>query len=142
LELKKDDINIQLAFIQSLKVILEQFEIYKKVEEIEAYSNQFRELSANNKFIELKMKNYLTAAAHSYKTNNIQRGEYFIERFERLFKSSSDVIIEDYLIGEAYSAASVYYFKRGMYNKAKEYLSKGLKFAPDNKQLKIGASSF
>jgi hypothetical protein len=142
LELKTDNINIQLAFIQSLKVILEQFEIYKKVEEIEAYSSQFRELSANHKFIELKMKNYLIAAAHSYKTNNIQRGENFIEKFESLYNSSSDVIIEEYLIGEAYSTASVYYFKRGLYNKTKEYLSKGLQFAPDNKQLKIGVSSF
>ena len=50
--------------------------------------------------------------------------------------------MEEYLIGEAYSAASVYYFKRGLYNKAKEYLSKGLDFAPNNKQLKFGASSF
>ena len=142
LQLKTNNNYIQMAFIQSLKVIMEQYEIYEVVEIIEAYSNQFRELSANRKFIELRMKNYLIAAAHSFKTNNIQKGEEYIEKFESLFKSSSDIIMEEYLIGEAYSTASVYYFKRGLYNKAKEYLSKGLELAPDNKQLKIGASSF
>ncbi len=142
LELRATNIYIQLAFIQSLKVILEQFEIYEAVEKIEAYSDQFRELSASKKYIELRMKNYLIAATHSFKTNNIQKGEGFLEKFETLYKTSPDIILEEYLIGEAYSAASVYYFKRGLYNKAKEYLSKGLEFAPDNKQLKIGASSF
>lgn len=142
LELKTNNIKIQMAIIQSLKVILEEFEIYEAVNKIEAYSNQFRELSENRKYTELRMKNYLIAATYSYKTNNIQRGEGFIEKFESLYKTNSDIIMEEYLIGEAYSTASVYYFKRGLYNKAKEYLGKGLEFAPDNKQLKIGASSF
>jgi tetratricopeptide (TPR) repeat protein len=142
LELKENNINIQSAFIQSLKVILEQSEIYRAVDVVEMYSNQFRELSENRKFIELKIKKYLIAAAHSFKINEIKKGEDLLEKFESLYKNNSDVILEEHLIGEAYSTASVYYFKRGMYKKAKEYLSKGLEFAPDNKQLKIGASSF
>jgi len=46
------------------------------------------------------------------------------------------------LVGEAYSGLSVFYFKRGLYNKAKECLQRGLEYAPVNKQLKIGISSF
>ncbi len=142
LELKPNNIKVQMAFIESLKVILEQLQICEAVDKIEAYSEQFRELSENKNFMELRMKNYLIAATHSYKTNNIQRGEGFIEEFENLYKTGSDILMEEYLIGEAYSTASVYYFKRGLYNKAKEYISKGLEFAPDNKLLRIGASSF
>ena len=142
LELNINDIKIQRAFIQSLKVILDQLEILEAAEKIEAYSVQFRELSANNNFVELRMKNYLSAATKSFKTNNIKTGEIFLEKFESLYTGSPDILMEEYLIGEAYSAASVYYFKRGLYNKAKEYLSKGLDFAPNNKQLKFGASSF
>jgi tetratricopeptide (TPR) repeat protein len=142
LELKPEDINIQLAFIQSLKVTLEQCGVYEAVEKIEWYSVNFRELSENLRFVEFRIKNYLIAAAHGFKTNNIKRGEEFIEKFESLYEGNPDVIPEEHLIGEAYSAASIYYFKKGLYNKAREYLIKGLKFAPDNKQLKIGASSF
>ena len=117
-------------------------EIFEAVEIIESYSGQFRELSSNNNFVELRIKNYLLAATKSFKTNNIKRGEVFLEKFENIYTGSTDILKEEYLIGEAYSAASVYYFKRGLYNKAREYLSKGLDFAPNNKQLKIGASSF
>ncbi len=142
LELKPEDINIQLAFVQSLKVMLDQSDIYEAVEKTEWYAGNFRELSENLRFMEFRMKNYLIAATHSFKTNNIKSGEGFIRKFESLYKSTPDLISEEHLIGEAYSAASVYYFKKGLYNKAREYLIKGLEFAPDNKQLKIGASSF
>ncbi|UCH13293.1 MAG: hypothetical protein JSV22_09265, partial [Bacteroidales bacterium] len=142
LELKTGDNEIQRAFLQSLKVILDQLDIIEATEIIEKYSVQFRELSANSDFIELRMKTYLLAAAKSFKTNNMKSGVTFLEKFEIIYTSNPDIIMKEYLIGEAYSAASVYYFKRGLYNKAKEYLNKGLDFAPENRQLRIGASSF
>ena len=142
LESTPDDNDIQSAFIQSLEVILEQSDLYEAVEQLETFSDQFSELSDNRKFAELKMANYLKAAIQSINTNNITQGEEFLKKFEILYKSAPDAIQEEHLIGEVYSAFSVFYFKRGLYIKAKECLQRGLLFAPENKQLKIGISSF
>lgn len=142
LELAPNDKDIQAAFVQSLKVILEQSDIYEAVEKIEACSDKFRRLSVNRKFIELKMAVYLKAAPRSINTNNVTEGEEYLNKFEILHKSVPGIMVEDHLVGEAYSGLSVFYFKRGLYNKAKECLQRGLKYAPDNKQLKIGISSF
>jgi len=121
---------------------LEQSDLYEAVEQLETFSDQFSELSDNRKFAELKMANYLKAAIQSINTNNITQGEEFLKKFEILYISAPDAIQEEHLIGEVYSAFSVFYFKKGLYIKAKECLQRGLLFAPENKQLKIGISSF
>ena len=142
LELKFDNENVQSLFMHSLKAMLNQYEISAAIEILETYSVQFQELLTIDDFILLIMKSYLIAAFNSFESNNITSGDEFLEKFENLYKSNSEIVPEDQLIGEAYSAASVYFFKKGFYDKAKEYLIKGLNYAPENKSLKIGISSF
>jgi tetratricopeptide (TPR) repeat protein len=142
MEMFPDDRVLQAAFIQSLKATLEQTDIYKAVKEIEACADKFRELSDNSKFIEYRMTSYLKAAAKSIETKNIKQAEQFLGNFEIISRNTPGIMVEEHLVGEVYSGLSVLYFKRGLYNKARECLQRGLRFAPGNSHLKMGISSF
>jgi hypothetical protein len=142
MELFPNDREIQAAFLQSLKARLEQSNIYEAVQEIEACADKFVELSANRKFIEFRMTSYLTAALRSIKTKDVKQAEQFLGYFEIISRNTPNITLDEHLVGEVYSGLSVLYFKRGLYNKAKECLQRGLQFAPENSHLKVGISSF
>jgi hypothetical protein len=142
MELFPDEKSLQAAFLQSLKSMLEQSDIYEAVKEIDACANKFRELAANRKFIEYKMTSYLTAAAKSIKLKDIKQAEQFLSSFEKLGSNMTAIVVDEHLVGEVYSGLSVLYFKRGLYNKARECLQRGLRIAPENSHLKMGISSF
>jgi hypothetical protein len=142
MELFPDEKALQAAFLQSLKSILEQSDVYEAVKEIEACAEKFRELSASIKFIEYRMTSYLKAASKSIKIKDIKQAEQFLESFEILAMNKPGIMADEHLVGEVYSGLSVLYFKKGFYNKARECLQRGLRFAPENSHLKMGISSF
>ncbi len=142
LALKPDNEYVLETFIQSLKVLLDQIETNEAIEKLEGYYSQYPQLSNARTYIKLMMRYYLRAACKSYKIKDIIKGDKYLNKFENLYKINTEITAEEYLVGEAYSAASVYFYKKGLYKKAKEYLSRGLYYAPENKSLKIGISSF
>ncbi len=142
LELKPGNEFILATFIQSMKGLTEQMDTPEAIERLEKYGVRCPELLTATGYIKVMMGSYLKAASQSFKAKNISKGDSYLNKFEDLCKSDTETGSEDILIGEAYSAASVYYYKKGLYTKAKEYLVRGLNYAPDNKSLRIGISSF
>jgi len=71
----------------------------------------------------------------SFEKGNVTRGEKYQLLFENLYASDKTLLNPD-AVGNAYSEASIYYFKKGQKAKAKQILEKGLEIVPDNYQLK------
>ncbi|HEX6891226.1 MAG TPA: hypothetical protein VF141_11035 [Chryseolinea sp.] len=107
------------------------------VDSLEFYKRKFKSLEQNNNFNSIMALAYIIECGNSYQKNNATDGEKYRLLFEGMYDSPLDItILSPNDVGNAYSAASVYYFKKGQREKAKQLLDKGLKIVPDNYQLK------
>ncbi len=92
-------------------------------------------IKTNNNFNTLLATAYLAKFAEDFENNRPTEGDKYRLLFEQNFGNNKDLNINDYLIGQAYSTAAVYYFKKNQNTKAKTYIEKGLEYAPDNREL-------
>ena len=92
-------------------------------------------LKTNNNFNTLMASAYLGKFAEAFEDEKPTEGDKYRLLFEQQFGSNKDLNIDVYLIGQAYSTAAVYFFKKNQTSKAKIYIEKGLEFAPDNREL-------
>lgn len=99
------------------------------------FSFKFPSLSENNLFNGLLASTLLAQLAIQFEANKPMEGEQYKKKFEELNEQHPDIVINSFLIGKAYSAAAVYYFRKGQTAKAKLYISKGLELSPDNYEL-------
>jgi tetratricopeptide (TPR) repeat protein len=106
-----------------------------RIRELEAASTKQPTLLENNNFNELLAIAYLLEIRTSFDMNNLAEGEKFKTVFEKFVQAHKEVNYDRFLIGYAYSAAAVYYFRKGQTSKAKAIISKGLEFSPDNYEL-------
>jgi tetratricopeptide (TPR) repeat protein len=107
-------------------------EILKNLED---YAIRYPMLLQNNIFNEMMGSTYLSAAEIGFKTNQPVEGEKYKSLFETFHKAHDEVSYNTYQIGQAYSAAAVYYFRKGQTSKAKSIIAKGLELSPDNYEL-------
>ena len=129
---------------RSEDLLIESFKLAFKDKEIESITNKMEELSTtypqllkNKSFISLKANAYLYAMSKSFEEKKANLGLNYRSKVEQLIKDHEDLLYDPKLISEAYSNASVYYFKMGYTSKAKGLLKKGLELAPADKQLEI-----
>lgn len=141
-QLKPENTEVQSTFVHALALAVNNMEVEQIVDIIDEYYISNPILRGNDIFYQLLLQVYLATATHAYMENKVNRGDTYLNKFENAYISNSDIDIYKDLIGEAYSSAAVYYFKRGYYNKAKNYIHRGLKYAPDNFQLKQSLTSF
>jgi tetratricopeptide (TPR) repeat protein len=107
------------------------------VDSLEFYKRKFKSLEENNNFNSMMALAYVIEFGNNYQKGNAIVGEKYRLLFEAMYDSGTDIsIISPNEVGSAYSNASVYYFKKGQRDKAKQLLDKGLKIVPDNYQLK------
>ena len=107
------------------------------VDSLEFYKRKFKSLEQNNNFNSIMAIAYIIECGNSYQKGNATNGEKYRLLFEEMYDSGMDItILSPNDVGNAYSNASVYYFKKGQREKAKQLLDKGLKIVPDNYQLK------
>ena len=72
-----------------------------------------------------------------YSLNNPTEGDKYKAEFESHRKRLPNVSINSNLIGQSYSTAAVYFFRKGQTAKAKAIIAKGLEYAPGNYELQI-----
>jgi tetratricopeptide (TPR) repeat protein len=107
------------------------------VDSLEFYKRKFKSLEQNNNFNSIMALAYIIECGNSYQKGNATKGEKYRLLFEGMYDSAMDItILSPHDVGNAYSNASVYYFKKGQRDKAKQLLDKGLKIVPDNYELK------
>lgn len=92
-------------------------------------------LATNSNFKRYQAMAYLFKFNDDFVNNRPIDGDKARLQFESLVSSDKDVSVEPEYVGQAYSTAAVYYFKKNQINKAKYYLDKGLELAPNNREL-------
>jgi tetratricopeptide (TPR) repeat protein len=102
---------------------------------LEQYTVQFPLLLQNNIFNEMLGSAYLMEIETTFESGRPAEGEKYKGIFENFYREHNEVTYNTYLIGRAYSAAAVYYFKKGQSSKARTVITKGLELSPNNYEL-------
>lgn len=71
-----------------------------------------------------------------YEDNEVAKGDLLLENAEKLIQTNKPEGLNDVFIENAYEAGENYYYRKGDYVKAKQYINRGLKVLPDNKKFK------
>ena len=140
--IKPKNSDAQAAFVQSLALSLNNCQPAVAVKTIEDYYENDSSLENNQLFKKLLLHAYLVGAHQSYSLNQPAKGDSYISRFESMCESDEGIELLQDVVGEAYTSASVYYFRKGNISKARELISRGLKYAPGNFQLIMSQQSF
>ena len=102
---------------------------------LEQYVIKHPKLLENNNYNEMLGASYLIEMRNMFSMGNVTLGEKNKTKFEEFQAKHNEVGFNSFLVGEAYSAAAVYYFKKGNTAKARSILNKGLSIDPGNYQL-------
>ncbi|WP_143785800.1 hypothetical protein [Ohtaekwangia koreensis] len=134
--LKPNNLEAQGLFLASLAQTFNSKNSNQEIiKQLDDYNAKFSNLQANNHFNALRAMAYLVQFNMSYTTNKIAEGDKYKTLFESLATQYPDISINTELIGQSYSNAAVYYYRKGQVSKAKQFLSTGLKYAPNNYEL-------
>jgi tetratricopeptide (TPR) repeat protein len=136
LTLKPKEVDVQTLFIVSQAQRMDRQPLEDGIRQLDEYGFRFPELGSNNGFAVLNARACLLMFYRNYQEGKAAEGDKYKLKFEALVDRSKDLSIENNLIGQAYSEAAVYYFRKGQVSKAKQYIVTGLKYAPQNYELR------
>lgn len=102
---------------------------------LEDYNTRFPELGNNNHFNSMRAWNYIAQANFNYLSGKIAEGERCRLLFEKLSDRHPGMTVDEGFIGQAYSNAAVYYYRKSQVAKAKQMIEAGLKYAPGSYEL-------
>ncbi|UII28544.1 hypothetical protein LVD15_08955 [Fulvivirga maritima] len=133
-KLKKDHVDIEALLVTTIirKAALESDNL-KIISLLQDYASTHPELLENKEFKSVLVMSYLRQSALSFQLENSTEGVKYQKLFENNFEEK--LSIDPEYIGQLYTIAGTYYFKKGQTNKARETINTGLKYAPGNNQL-------
>lgn len=105
------------------------------IDALEAFAQKHTFLSESNVFNELLGTAYLIEFDFQYRQNVPAEAERFRTAFENFARKNKGLSFDGYLVGQAYSAAAVYYFRKGQTSKARSLIATGLEISPGNYEL-------
>lgn len=134
--LKPADVDTQAIFVSTMarRLAIEKENI-KLLSEMEGYSQVYPTLQSNNNFNSLLAMAFLIRSYLGYGQRKVAEGDAYRVRFEALMDKNPGLKIYSDLVGEAYSSGAIYYFRAGQTAKARELVTRGLKYAPGNYEL-------
>ncbi|MEM8895830.1 MAG: hypothetical protein AAGC88_14710 [Bacteroidota bacterium] len=106
------------------------------LEELNSYLDINKDFLSNKSFGSMYITAHLLGMYNSFENRDVESAKHHKNQFEELYGVYPTYNIDQVLVGRAYSRASIYYFKRGDYSTAKRMLNSGLKYAPDNIELR------
>lgn len=110
------------------------------IDSLNHFMQVFPFLSENKNIQNIYAYLYLQLAGENFNRNKADAGTKYISMFELFYKDHPDTELKDNLIGWAYGEESSYYIRKGNKPKAKQRLETGLKYSPNNEQLKTKLS--
>lgn len=140
-ELNAHNLELQSLIVTALANTFDNTPAPQLVENIELYAAEMPVLSENGMFISLQMMSYLILIEQLFDFEEIDSALMYLDKFETLFNRSPEIDIDYELVGDAYSAAAVYYFKNYQKEKAVDFLERGLEIAPENYELRYRLKS-
>jgi len=105
------------------------------MQELQKYADQFPGLQENNVFNTLVASSLAVQFNQEFNLGKVTEGEKYRGNFEEYIGKFKDLALDANLVGQAYSSAAVYYFRKGQKAKAKSILAKGLEVSPNNYEL-------
>jgi len=138
MEIQPNNVDLSGVFVSCLA---QSFRNERKnsvvMDSLEVYKARFPVLEENSNFNSMLAMLYAAEFGESFQKGDEKRGEKYQKLFEDFYASQTITIMSPQVIGQAYSEACVYFFKKGQKTKAKQYLQKGLEIVPDDMQLKM-----
>jgi tetratricopeptide (TPR) repeat protein len=135
LKIRQGNQETMRIFISCVSESVKNKQNSEGIKSMEEYARKHPTLLENNVFNEMLGTAYLMEMRVSFISQIPSQGEKFKTTFEQFKSAHSEVMFNPYLVGEAYSSAAVYYFKKGNTTKAKSVLNKGLEISPNNYEL-------
>ena len=138
LQAKPKYVDALNGFIGCLgQVLVAQNNNKEAIETLEKYGDLYPDLKTNNHYAIMLTTAYLIQFGQAYDMNKPAEGDRYKAAFESLRTENPELPVNQYLIGQAYSTAAVYYFRKGQTSKAKGIINKGLEISPNNPELLI-----
>jgi tetratricopeptide (TPR) repeat protein len=138
MEIQPNNVDLSGIFVSCLgQSLRNERKTSVVLDSLEYYKNRFPSLTENNNFISMIAMIYAAEFGKSFQKGDEKRGEKYQKLFEDFYNQQSITILNPQAVGQAYSEACVYYFKKGNKTKAKQYLQRGLEIVPDDLQLKM-----
>lgn len=103
---------------------------------IESLLESYPSLKTHGHLGELRSRLYLIAMHDAFESKNVNEAIDYKNKFEA-FIDEFGYRYDEYALGRAYSQGIMYYFRKGAYRSARNLLNDGLKYAPDNQDLKM-----
>ncbi len=135
LSVDPNDPEVQAFCVQSIAYTFSTSSNQEIVNMLEEFELRFPVMQNNESFISLQMLGYLQLGEERFDFDQPAEGEVLLKKFENLFHLHPGISIHYEKVGDAYSAAAVYYFKRNNKAAARDYLNRGLQFSPENHKL-------
>ncbi len=131
--------NVDLGGV-FVNVIVQSFRNEKNnksiLDSLTSYQIKFPALKENNNFNTMVAMTNVIQFGEEYRLGNANSGDQYKAIFEKMLLDNNNLNVSSSTIGNAYSSACSYYFKRGQKVKAKTILMKGLELAPDSYELR------
>ncbi|MEN8248819.1 MAG: hypothetical protein ABFS32_07795 [Bacteroidota bacterium] len=94
------------------------------------------DLKNNNHLNSMHLNLCLTEMGEYFGEGKVTKATKMMEYVEKTIAEHPEYLFNENIMGDAYSKAAVYYYKRGYTTKARQLIKKGLEYDPDNYQLK------
>ena len=112
------------------------------LEKIQEYDTAFTEIESEDVYTYVRINTYLELFGRFFQLQDRENGEKYMALFEFLSGRHPGTPTDHVIIGRSYSSAAIYYYRRGMVNRSKEIVQKGLVYAPQNIELLLKLSAF
>jgi tetratricopeptide (TPR) repeat protein len=113
--------------VENDEVVLDTLDFYKtKYPSLTQFAN-FNAMLANANLVRY---------GSAYEKGKPEIAKKYKEAFDAILKEYPTINVNEMIVGKAYSFASTYYFRLGQKVKAREVIQEGLKFSPNNYQLR------
>ena len=140
-EINSGNLEIQTLFVSTLVNTFQNSSNGEIINRLESYMKKFPGLEKNGMFLSLEMMAYLAYVEELFDFQQPEKALGYLSKFEIIYEDNKDLDLNYKLVGDAYSAAAVYFFRKYNNAKAREYLEKGLEIAPDNFELRYRLNS-
>jgi tetratricopeptide (TPR) repeat protein len=112
------------------------------LEKINLYDSAYTGIAENKIYLTLKQQVCLEFFGEAFQLQDAENGEHYMGIFEEIADKHPEISIDYLCVGRSYSSAAIYYYRKGMIQKSREAVEKGLKYAPHNIELKMKLKSY
>lgn len=112
------------------------------LEKINHYDTAFLEILDNEIYLTVKLHVCLEFFGEAFQLQDGKNGERYMAIFEEMAEQHPEISFNYLAIGNSFSSAAIYYYRKGQIQKSRKILKKGLEYAPQNLELKLKLKSF